>query len=175
MSLNKAIACMKEIGFKPKLNSFEKRLIMQKTIFLLEQKGINMNFEYSLYIRGPYSPSLTAEMYQNQKMIEELQTTEKLSAQEKEKISEFKDIFGELKPSILEVASTYAYFAYKQKQNPLDATKHVKEMKNFCTETQIALGVSKTKQFLYQPTKQEINEMKKEHAAWENTEANFLE
>ncbi len=175
MKINKAIICMKAIGLKPKISVFGDRIKIQKAIFLLEQKGIVIGFNYGLYLRGPYSPELTQEIYANQDAVEKLSTLEKLDKNEQEKINAYLEIFKDSDASILEVAATYALFAYGYKFDSVSATKKVKKMKNFYSEKQLAIGISKAKQFLYIPTKKELGDMKKEHYAWQNASTNFLE
>ncbi|MEM3693019.1 MAG: hypothetical protein QXI39_03245 [Candidatus Bathyarchaeia archaeon] len=57
------------IGIKPedlaRPEELEKRLRLQKAVFLLKHLGIDpfTNYEFNLYIRGPYSPSLAREYY----------------------------------------------------------------------------------------------------------------
>ncbi len=167
MDFDKTIACIKAVGLKPKLNSFNDKLIVQKTIFLLEQKGLDCGAKFGLYVRGPYSPGLAHAMYSEQKKFESLQTTKTLSKKEEELVLEFKEIFGDATPGIMEVAATYAYFAYVRKETPIAALKRVKEIKGFYPEVEITLGISKAKEYLFVPTKQELEEMKKEFKAWE--------
>jgi uncharacterized protein YwgA len=167
MDFDKVIACLKEIKFKPDISNFNDKLIIQKIVFLLKQKGIEFEANYGFHIRGPYSPSLTKCIYAEREKLEQLKTTKQLTKKEEVIINEFKEIFAELTPGVLEVASTYAYFAFEKKQSPKEALQNVREIKGFYPEEQIALGISKAKQFLYEPTKQELEEMKKESGAWE--------
>ncbi|MCD6247702.1 MAG: hypothetical protein J7J87_04730 [Candidatus Diapherotrites archaeon] len=167
MSLDKVVACLKALNFKPNIDNFEHRLIIQKLVYLLELKGVKTGFSYSLYVRGPYSSELTEQIYESRKKVENLVTSENLSNTELKYVQEFKELFRELRPSILEVAATYAFFAFDQKQDPLTALKNVKRMKPFYSEAQIAIGVSKAKEFLFTPTKKELNELKKELWPWQ--------
>lgn len=41
--------------------SFDARLIFQKTIYLLQAFGLYLGYKFSWYIRGPYSPDLARE------------------------------------------------------------------------------------------------------------------
>ena len=45
------------------MNSFNNRLIYQKLIFLLNEVSVDLNYNYNWYIRGPYSPELSKELY----------------------------------------------------------------------------------------------------------------
>jgi len=167
MDFEKVITCIKEINLKPNISRFNDKLIIQKAIFLLQLKGVDCGANYGLYVRGPYSPSLTNCMYQERNKLESLKTNAKLNSLEEKKIQEFNEIFSELTPGVLEIAATYAYFIFKRNETPKEALLKVKEIKGFYPEAQIALGISKAKQFLYEPTKQEIEDMKKEFSAWE--------
>jgi uncharacterized protein YwgA len=47
------------IGFEDiKIDSFEKRKILQKKIYLLHLTGIDLGYRYNWYLEGPYSPAL---------------------------------------------------------------------------------------------------------------------
>ncbi|MBU2099885.1 hypothetical protein KKG83_07335 [Candidatus Micrarchaeota archaeon] len=168
MSLDKVIACLKGIGLKPNVDDFQNRLVIQKAIYLLKLKGIDPGFAYNLYVRGPYSPDLTKEVYGHKSTVEKLETSSRLDNSESKKVEEFKDIFSELKPSILEVAATYSYFAFEQKQDPITALQNVKRMKTFYSEAQIAVGVSKAKEFLFRPSEKQLADMKEEARAWQD-------
>jgi len=43
---------------------FEARLILQKTIYLMQAFGLNIGYSYSWYLRGPYSVDLTRDAYE---------------------------------------------------------------------------------------------------------------
>lgn len=168
MNLDKVVACLKALNFKPTVENFEHRLIVQKAVYLLQLKGIKTGFGYHLYVRGPYSKELTDQVYDNKRKIERLETPENLSNAESKDIKEFRELFGEFKPSTLEVAATYSFFAFDQKQDPLTALRNVKRMKPFYSEAQIAIGVSKAKEFLFRPSEKELAEMKEEAKAWQD-------
>jgi uncharacterized protein YwgA len=165
-SIEKVIACFKELGFKPSVADFEDRLKIQKIVYLLNLKGIRVGFDYNLHVRGPYSPALAREIFSNQDDVQNLRTSSELTKQESKSVDEFKRVF-EIKSGILEVAATYAYFAFEQEQDPLTALKNVRALKPFFSEAQIAIGVSKAKEFLFKPTEKELEEMKKEHRLWQ--------
>ncbi|MGL6299004.1 MAG: hypothetical protein ACRC1M_07555 [Methanobacteriaceae archaeon] len=52
-----------ELGFSFNIDIFNHRLKLQKYVFLAKVFGWNHNYDYSLYIRGPYSPELAEDYY----------------------------------------------------------------------------------------------------------------
>ncbi len=46
------------------MSSFKGRLILQKTIYLLEKFGINLGYNFSWYVYGPYCPHLTDDGFE---------------------------------------------------------------------------------------------------------------
>ena len=102
----KVIAFFKELGFEFDIARFDDRLIAQKLVCLLELKGIDLGYSCSLYVRGPYSPDLTQDLYAFTREFENLETGSRLNTQEKEAAGELGRIFG-LKPVPLEVGATY--------------------------------------------------------------------
>jgi hypothetical protein len=170
----KVIAFFRELGFEFNISRFDDRLIAQKLVCLLELRGIDLGYPCSLYVRGPYSPDLTEDLYVFTREFETLQTGSRLNPAEKEAAGELGRIFG-LKPILLEVGATYGYFAIRRECDPFEALRQVKRLKPFYSETQIALGISKAKEFLFQPTKEDLENLKKETGIWQRASIQSLE
>jgi len=166
-NLNKAITCFSMLGIKPRLDNFQSKLVMQKTIYLLQQMGLNMGFDYGFHIRGTYSPALTAALYDNRKKVEGCSDGEKLSEKEIRLVEEFREEMAGLDPAVLEIAATYAYFFKEKGFSAHDATIKTKEAKPFFTEMQFVKGINRGKALVFKPTKEELAELKKEMAPWE--------
>jgi len=45
------------------VNTFDDRLIAQKAICLAQAAGLQLGYHFHWYLRGPYSPSLTKDLY----------------------------------------------------------------------------------------------------------------
>ena len=60
-------------------------------------------------------------------------------------------------------------------QSLLEASRQVKRLKPFYSEAQIALGISKAKEFLYKPTRKDLEELKKETGIWQRASLKSLE
>lgn len=46
------------------INTFKKRKVLQKTIYILHEMGMNFRYSYNWYIHGPYSPELAEDAYE---------------------------------------------------------------------------------------------------------------
>lgn len=167
MNTSKVIACLKEAGFKPSIDSFEHRLVIQKFVYLLQLKGIKTGFEYTLHVRGPYSRSLCKQMYDNKDDFQHLQNPTPLNKTETEQVQLLVELF-QMKPNLLEVAATYTFF-YQQNNDAISSLRMVKKLKPFFKDSEIAVGISKAKEFLFPPSQENITAMKREMSGWMET------
>jgi uncharacterized protein YwgA len=170
----KVIAFFKELGFRFDISQFDDRLVAQKLVCLLELKGIDLGYPCSIYVRGPYSPDLTEDLFEFTHEFENLETGTRLNAAERETAGDLGRIFG-LKPVPLEVGATYGYYSLRQNCDPVEALRQVKRLKPFYSEAQIALGISKAKEFLFRPTERDLIELKKETGIWQRASLKSLE
>jgi hypothetical protein len=164
--VEKVIACFKELKFVPCIDDFQHRLIVQKINCLLNFGGINTGFECNLYLKGPYSPDLAKALYTQTEKFTKHDTTVSLNEREKNTVVELNSIFG-LNPSYLEIGSTYAFLTIKYGMSPSDAIISIKRTKSFFTDSQIAIAVSKSKEFLARPSKELIDLVTKEGEMWD--------
>lgn len=54
---------LREVGVSSDISGFDARLILQKAVYLLEEAGIRLGYSFNWYLRGPYSPGLTRDLY----------------------------------------------------------------------------------------------------------------
>ncbi len=54
---------LRELGVQGDVGGFDSRLILQKTVYLLEEAGIRLGYPFNWYLRGPYSPALTRDLF----------------------------------------------------------------------------------------------------------------
>lgn len=54
---------LKAVGLSSDVSGFDSRLILQKSVYLLEEAGIRLGYSFNWYLRGPYSPGLTRDLY----------------------------------------------------------------------------------------------------------------
>jgi uncharacterized protein YwgA len=53
---------MRRVG-EYRLQTFRDRLVVQKTVYLLQAFGIYLGYQFRWYLRGPYSPQLTRDAF----------------------------------------------------------------------------------------------------------------
>lgn len=83
---------LKKLGnFDPFLfkSDFNHRLILQKTIYLMQEFGLNIGYFYSWYIRGPYSPALTRDAYEVAKRFEDIPLVEFVDPKDETRFKQF--------------------------------------------------------------------------------------
>ncbi len=51
------------VGIELRTDNFDNRLILQKAVYILQQAGIQLGYRYGWYLRGPYSPELTNDVF----------------------------------------------------------------------------------------------------------------
>ncbi|MCA9162489.1 MAG: hypothetical protein R3C99_23825 [Pirellulaceae bacterium] len=54
---------LRELGISGDVSDFASRLILQKTVYLIEEAGIKLSYPFNWYLRGPYSPALTRDLF----------------------------------------------------------------------------------------------------------------
>src|SRR5262245_35544812 len=51
------------LGHALDLADFDRRLILQKTVYLVQAAGVHLGYSYRWYLRGPYSSELTRDAF----------------------------------------------------------------------------------------------------------------
>lgn len=165
--LKKVIACLKALKIEPKLDSFESKLIVQKTVYLLDAMGLKTGYGFNFYIRGTYSPELTEEMYQNKQQIENLANAESLTEKELELVNEFREEMGKLDPNVLEVAAAYAYFVKECGLSAHEATIKTKEAKPYFSEMKFVQGINRAKALIFKPSAEDLKKLREITSPWD--------
>lgn len=118
-------------------DSLEDRVIIQKKVYLLQQKGIDLGYEYNWYLKGPYSPTLTKYVYDkldtlatigydefllNDEVVEKIETINKFEEDKPNNLS--KASWYELLASILYIYNNhYMWGEVKDKQDIINILK----------------------------------------------------
>jgi len=86
------------LGLPFKLDTFEDRLILQKTVYLAQACGVHLGYYFHWYLRGPYSPQLTDDAFAVRPEISagiEDWKTWKLDARSAARLARLRDLFSD--------------------------------------------------------------------------------
>jgi uncharacterized protein YwgA len=89
-------AVVKRIG-NYNLGTFKGRLVLQKTIYLLQSYGLLMGYKFSWYIHGPYSPELTKDAFRLQSVYHQIPPAKFTDAKIEKRFTEFLQFLGDRK------------------------------------------------------------------------------
>jgi uncharacterized protein YwgA len=78
-------------------SSFDQRLILQKTVYLLQAFGLFLGYGFSWYIRGPYSPLLAHHGYNLAKAKKKVPLVRFTTKKSEKKFDEFLDFLSSKK------------------------------------------------------------------------------
>jgi hypothetical protein len=164
---NKLISFFNKIDFQMDVDRFEDRLIAQKIACFIQLKGIDLRYPYNLYIRGPYSRLLAGDYYDHSEEFSDFTSNYRLNNEESQLITKLEGLFHK-SPSILEIGATYGYLVTCINYTPINAYIEVKRHKKQFSGKKIAIGVSKAKEFLFEPSEDDINDLVQETESWQN-------
>lgn len=88
---------LSEVGIPVDVSTFDNRLILQKTTYLLQQAEIHLGYRFRWYIRGPYSPDLTEDVFlfaRNQSETKKELSNWDLDSKSKTRIQKIKGLFS---------------------------------------------------------------------------------
>jgi hypothetical protein len=161
--IGKVRSVFSEAGIDLDMGKLTHRIIAQKTVFLLQLKGIDMGYDFGLYLRGPYSPSLTRDLFGDPK----LQGPKvMLTDQESEMVKGLVEKFGN-SPIDLEIAGTYAFLRGVENRSAFESWDTTWKLKSFYTKGTVAVAISRTIQYLFPPPPELIEDVKREFADME--------
>jgi len=156
---------------------FQTRLIIQKIVFLSKFMGIKLKkYNFSLYKNGPYSPSLTADYYQNNDLITTLTSDVQLIPIEKEIVNKISDLIlnhplnNFHQAAFLEAVSTAYYFkCYNETLLDDVLFEKTKAEKPYISDKIIVIAINTIKKLLFKP-EYLTKDIKKELELWDNAD-----
>ncbi len=57
------ILALNAVDVPLRLRSFDQRLIVQKAVYLIQKAGLDLGYNFTWYLRGPYSSALTRDAF----------------------------------------------------------------------------------------------------------------
>lgn len=83
------------IGLPFRIGCFDERLILQKTVCLVQALGVDLGYDFNWYLRGPYSPGLTRDAFAVATQLQEGDESEdwKLDDESSRRLRKVKPLF----------------------------------------------------------------------------------
>lgn len=124
-----AYSVLKRLG-SGSVESFEDRLRSQKIQYFAQVFNVSPVYGFSLYIKGPYSPSLAKDLFQLKADSVNVSTEKFTPDILEENFFKLKEFIDKVKTTrFLELVSTF-HLLNKMKLNPTDCLKKLKELKD---------------------------------------------
>lgn len=140
-STPKLLASLKELGTKPNLTTFQDRKKNQKLAYLIQEvAGVPLGYSFTWYIRGPYSPDLTRDLFSDAGASN--LNTSVLETQEREKVLRLKQFLGAYveSPDSLELLVSLHFLRKHGKRfgaSKSEVIKALKERKPFFSDQDV--------------------------------------
>ena len=120
------------------MSSFDGRLTLQKSVYLLQAFGVYLGYRFSWYIRGPYSTRLASAGFALQGVYEDLPTGTFHSKQIQSRFRQFLDFMGDKRhdPDRLEILASIHFLrnVHKRMTKPKILTKVENKQSYFTRE-----------------------------------------
>ena len=87
---------LKQIG-NYNMDTFEGRLILQKTVYLMQAFGLPLGYRFSWYLYGPYSPDLTKDGYEIKDIYKTIPKLKFVKQDRQKRFDDFIKILGDNK------------------------------------------------------------------------------
>lgn len=169
-NLDKVIASLKFLELTPQVHEYRGRFFIQKTAFLAQALGMDIKYNFTVYVAGPYSHELTCDYYANSSKVESLRTEYELSQSDIEVLEKIKTCNIYENMCLMEATSTVVYLK-KQKPEFVDDELFVslKRLKPHLNDSDRIIGITKAKELLFRP-EYLTDELSREMDQWDRTD-----
>jgi uncharacterized protein YwgA len=153
-NIKKVIAVLKNLGIKPDIEVYEWRFFIQKVIHLSKCLGISFDYDFTLYLSGPYCPTLTQDYYDYSSSVQNLETDYSLKKNELDILSIIKNrLFNKsVKNVFLEAVSTIVHLKKITSEISDDQIfETVKSLKPYIKDSMIVIARNKAKELMFKP------------------------
>lgn len=171
--LDKITACLSFLGLRPSMYSYRWRFIVQKIAFLAKSLGMDIDYDFTIYVAGPYSRELNCDYYPDEAKtkMDALQTDYALTPSDILVLERIRNCRGLLdNQSLMEATSTAVYFM-KQKPDISEDNlfMNLKWLKPHIGDSNRVLGITRAKELLFKPEFM-TEEIKREMDDWDKLE-----
>ncbi len=171
--LDKIIACLKFLGLRPSMHVYRWRFLTQKIAFLAKALGINIGYDFTIYVAGPHSHELNCDYYPDEikTKMGTLQTGYVLTPSDLLILGKIRNCRGLLENQSLMEATSAAIFFMSQNHSIMedDLFMNLKWLKPHISDSYHVIGITKAKELLFKP-EYLTEDLKREMDGWDKLE-----
>ena len=109
-NFDKVVSSLRYLDLHPDVTEYNWRELIQKTTYLNQALGMDIDYNFTIYVHGPYSPALTRDYYAQPEKFEMPEPAYQLNNREIERLNKIKNCCGILENSqLMEAASTSVF------------------------------------------------------------------
>lgn len=131
---------LKRLGIYDKMQTFDGRLKIQKIIYIMQHGfGLNIGYNFSWYIRGPYSTELTKDGYELIQYFDQLPHGKFKDPDNEVQFNKFIEFLGQkiADPNWLEITASIHFLKMREKNlSKKNIIEKVKDKQVYFTESQ---------------------------------------
>lgn len=149
--LSKIKAAFELLNERWDMGSFEGRFVIQKVTYLLKILGMDINYRFSLYIKGPYSTQLASDYYDPKIIVENAMLTDKEKEIVNKLFTEISNVLVSRDLELLEALVTASYIIKEQGVLSNDELfERIKKLKPYLSDTKVIVGINSAKELLFE-------------------------
>ena len=142
------------LGLPTSLKSFDDRLVLQKAIYLAQEAGVDFGYFHHWYLRGPYCPSLTRDLYdmlEGPESVEEGLQDWELDQASQNSLETIRKICadGPDRPEGLELLASVHFLITRNQADASDPNEIAQTLRNYrknYSETDVASALEKLRE-----------------------------
>ena len=149
-------------------SDYNSRYLIQKITYLNQALGMDTNYHFTVYVAGPYSPTLSVDYYSQMPRLRTLESGYQLSSLDKERLDRIKNCCGLLEnSSIMESTSTLVFLHRSGNTNDNELIREIRRLKPHLTYETIIIGLTRMKELLFK-SEYLTESLKREGDEWDS-------
>ncbi|MBM3292556.1 hypothetical protein FJY84_07745 [Candidatus Bathyarchaeota archaeon] len=151
-NFDKVISSLKYLGLALEIKNYNSRYLIQKITYINQALGMDTNYNFTIYIAGPYSKQLTRDYFNESEEIFLNKNNYQLTYKDTKRLDKIKRCCEILTNSpLLEATSTIIYLKKEGIVNDDEIIKKIKILKPHISYENIILGLVRAKELLFKP------------------------
>lgn len=150
-NFDKVLSSLRYLDLHPNINEYNWRYLIQKITYLNQALGMDTNYNFTIYVSGPYSSALARDYYTQSEKFGIHEPIYQLNRRDIERLDKIKKCCGILEnSSLMEAASTSVFLIRAGLDNDDILLRKIRSIKPHLSYENVILGLSRAKELLFQ-------------------------